>query len=49
MNRIITEAITNIAKKDLPKMQENFNRSLTEKAAAKLEEMKTDMGSKFFR
>ena len=49
MNRIITEAITNIAKKDLPKMQENFTRALTEKASAKLEEMKSDMGSKFFK
>lgn len=30
-------------------MKENFNLALTEKASAKLEEMKSDMGSKFFK
>lgn len=49
MNKHITEAIKSIVENKLPDMKENFNRALVHKAAAKLEEMKSDMGAKFFK
>jgi hypothetical protein len=45
----VKEAIQSLVKKDLPVMKEKFNAALTQKAAAKLEEMKTEIGSAFFR
>lgn len=49
MSNNIKEAIGNIVDKKLKQMKENFDAALTEKASAKLEEMKSDMGSKFFK
>lgn len=45
----IKQAIDNVMKKDLKTMKENFSAALTKRAASKLEEMKTEMGSKFFK
>jgi hypothetical protein len=44
----IKEALQNLQEKKYDKMRENFNATISRKAAEKLEEMKVDIASSFF-
>lgn len=48
-NKTINEAIRNMITKDLGSMKEHIDAALSEKVSAKLHEMKSNLGSKFFR